>query len=124
MAKVSVLQSLRDIGDVWVEVLAVAGTSASNYVYNAACPRKVRVIDFWIVNTSAAGQAATATLKDGDGNAISASLSTNQSDKVVTRNTTIDDTYHELTAGGTLNVALSATNGSAFIAYVMLVAIA
>jgi len=123
MAKQSILQSLRRIGDVFIETVAIDATSATNYIYNAACPCKLRVIDFWIVNTSGDGGAATATLTDGTHD-ISDALSTDNADKTVTRAGTLDDAYCDLDPGDSLVVKLSKTGEDTIIAYVMLMVLA
>ena len=115
----SVVQSLRFQNDLVLEVLAVDATAATNYIWNATCPRSLRVVDFWTVNTTGTGGACTATLRNG-ANAITNAVDVNKADGTITRAGTIDDARHELVRGGTLSVFLSGTGEDTFIAYVLL----
>lgn len=73
--------------------------------------RKIRVLDAWAAKTSTAGGSGdTVTVKNGS-SAITDAISLNVSDNVVARAGQLDDSAHEIAAGGTLRAtAANATN--------------
>ena len=119
----SVLQSFRYQNDMVLAVLAINGATAQNFIFNANCPRNLRVVGMWTVGTSAGTGAVTARLNDGTGN-ITDAMDVNQVDTTIVRAGTIDDAYHEITRGGTLRITLSATGRISLVAYVLLTPVA
>lgn len=74
---------------------------------------KSRVIDVTVVKTGAnAGAANTITVKNG-ANAITDAISINVNDGIIARAGSIDDTHHEIAAGGTLRITRTRAGGNA-----------
>ena len=77
--------------------------AAGGETINVTMTHAVRVLDFWVVNAAAGGAADTIQLLNS-ANAITDALDTNKADETITRATTIDETYHEIAAAGTLRI--------------------
>ena len=83
-------------------ILTAAITSGNTVViHNANAPFKYRVINAWSVATSNAG--GTWTVKNG-ANAITDTVAITATDKTINKAGTIDDTYHEIAAAGSLSI--------------------
>lgn len=74
---------------------------------------KTRITDITVVKTGNAGGAANTITVKNTADAISDAISINVNDKVVARAGTIDDAYHEITAGGTLRITRTKAGGNA-----------
>ncbi len=70
---------------------------------------KTRVVDAWLVLRGAGVATTTLQVKNG-ANAITDAMAASGSDQALVRAATIDDSQHEIAAGGTLRVT-SATGG-------------
>ncbi len=115
----SILSHLNELSDIKLVAHDIAGTAANNYVYNAACPEKLRLVDCWFVKTGGAGGGAvTLTVRNGT-NAITDAIDVNDADKVISVPTTIDDVYWEIAIGGTVDGFLSALNVTAGVLFLM-----
>jgi len=86
---------------------------------------KVRVIDAWFVNTGIAASASadTITFKNGT-NAITDTIAKTATVNAVKRAGTINPTYHEIAAGGTLRITAVKSTNAAVTAYVCVIRVA
>lgn len=76
-------------------------------IFSADAPFKFRVLDAWSIAKSADG----GTWKVDDGtNAITDTVTVTGTDKTINRATQIDDTYHEISASGSLRVVGDGAN--------------
>ena len=93
-------------------VIDVANTADD---YDVTMTHKVRVVDAWIVCTGVAAHATNDTLQLKNGtNAITDALAKGDTQYATKRFTTIDETYTEIAASGTLRVtAVKDTNCAA-----------
>jgi len=115
MAKKSLLQSIR-LGDAFHEVVTIDATTQNNYLWNVACPERVRFMGVKVVNTSGGGGACTMTVRNGT-NAITNAIDVDQVDTYAQVEGTIDDTYDTIQPGGTVDCFLSATGQDTLIVY-------
>lgn len=96
----------------FVIVVPNAG-SATNVIFNANCPYKLRIIDAWAVAT----KSCSGTWKlDNGTNDITTTVSYG-TDKAVSRASTIDDAYYGLAANATLRL-ISSDSGDTAVVYV------
>lgn len=104
----------------------IAGAAGANANHDVVLRYKERVIDAYIVLTGAGVSSAIITVKNGS-SAISDDMDASGagSDTDIVRAGTIDDTYYEIDAGGTLRVT-TATGSTApgFICYVLCMRVA
>ena len=86
---------------------------------------KVRVVDAWAVNTGIAAHASTDTwqLKNG-ANAITDAVAKTATVNAVKRASTINPTYHEIAAGGTMRITAARTTNAAVTVYVLALPVA
>ncbi len=87
---------------------------------------KVRVIDAWLVKTTAAGGGGgTIQVKNG-ATAITDAISIDIADKAIARAATIDDAQHEIAAAGTLRITRTrtASTDETCIVYVLAIRVA
>lgn len=87
---------------------------------------KTRVVDVWLVKTTAAGGGAgTIQVKNG-ATAITDAISININDNAMARAATIDDAQHEIAAAGTLRITRTrtASTDESCIVYVLAVRVA
>jgi hypothetical protein len=82
--------------------IVTAGTAAGESI-DVTMTHAIRVLSFWAVNAAIGGAGDTVQLLNG-ANAISNALDMNTADRTVTRAGTIDETYHEIAAAGTLRI--------------------
>ena len=102
--------------------LTVAAGANANY--DITLTHKERVIDAWIVLTGTGVASAIVTIKN-TANAITNGMAVSGADTTITRAETIDDTYHEIGAAGTLRISTSGGSTSpAFVCYVLTVRVA
>ena len=107
-ANVATVADANVIGGIPVifRINVAAGTTGNVDVVST---HKVRVINAWLVKTTAnGGGAGTIQIKNGT-DAITDAMSINVNDGVITRAASIDDAYHEIAAGGTLRVTRTRT---------------
>ena len=74
---------------------------------------KTRIIDVVVIKTATAGGAGDSIVIKNSANAITDVIVLNDSDKVISRASTIDDAFHEIAASGTLRcTTLNNTNNA------------
>jgi len=93
-------------------VIAIDCTATDAATFTYALKNKVRVIDAYVISAVAQG-AATATIQDTDGNAISNAMDIS-SDKALARASTIDDDNWEESKGNNLKVVQNANADSCY----------
>jgi hypothetical protein len=110
------------------DIADTAGTD--NADESLTLEHKTRILDAWVVKTDAAqgnNAASVVTVKDGS-NSITDDIDIqNAGDKSIKRAGEIDDAYHEIAAGGTLQVVVTKGNASDNIAcevYVLAIRVA
>lgn len=81
---------------------------------------KTRILDAWGLNTGIAAHASTDTwqVKNGS-NAISDAVAKTATVNAIKRISTINPTYHEIAAGGTLRITAAKTTNAAVTVYVL-----
>lgn len=86
---------------------------------------KVRVLDAWGLNTGIAAHASTDTWQVKNGaNAITDAVAKTATVNAVKRASTINPTYHEIAAGGTLRITAAKTTNAAVTVYILVVPVA
>ena len=97
---------------------AFAGTAAEVHIFDANCPRKLRIIDAGVLITTAGASAAAMTLTLDDGtNAITDAMAVNTTGTAVAVNTIVragkvDNTKATVDVDGTLDITLSTTTNA------------
>jgi hypothetical protein len=81
-------------------------------IHNANAPFKYRIVKAWSVAMSSDG--GTWQVKNG-ANAVTEAVTVTGTDKTVNNAGTIDDTYHEVVAGGSLSVAGDGANADVIV---------
>lgn len=104
------------------------GSALEVHIFDAAVPRKLRIIDAWVLITAAGGAGTTLTLDDGTDaitDAIDIYNTGGVGDKDIVRAGEIDDAKSDLAAGDTLDITLSnTTTAPEGIVYILAVPIA
>jgi len=94
---------------------AFDGTAAEVHIFNANCPRKLRIVDVWIEITAAGSSATTVKLDNGTNDITDAMDCYNTGsigDTDIVRCGEIDDAYSTLDVDETLDVTVSDTTDS------------
>lgn len=88
-------------------------SDAEQHIFDAAVPRKIRIIDAWVQIGTAGGTSATIELDDGT-NSITDSIAVGDSQSAhdIKRAGSLDDDYHVLSSGDTLDMTTGGTQGS------------
>ena len=73
---------------------------------------KTRVVEVWLVKTSAAGGGGGTIQAKNGANAITDTMSIDVADQTIVRAVTLDDAQHEIAAAGTLRVTRTRTGSS------------
>lgn len=76
---------------------------------NFTLTHKTRILDVWLVKTTAAGGGAGTVQAKNGANAITNAMSIDVADQSIVRATSIDDAQHEVAAGGTLRFTRTRT---------------
>jgi hypothetical protein len=92
----------------------VSGTASYAVVGQAEFP--FRVVDVWAVGTAAGGGGDTLNVENGT-DPITNDLDISGADKTVVRAGTIDDAYHKVSKGGSLNVTTA--SGAVALVYIL-----
>lgn len=99
----------------YVLPLTIPAGATGNVDFTGLVPRKVRVLDAWLVKTTGAGGGAGSVqvMNGATANAITDAMSINIADTTIARATTINDANYDLAAGATIRVVRTRTASTA-----------